>query len=210
MNKYKNIEFTVATNNAHKLAEIEEILKSAHCRCRSLRDAGVSADPEETGETFSANALIKCEAARAALGGGAVIADDSGLCVDYLDGEPGVHTARYAGEPSDPEKNIDKLLAALDGVPRKKRSARFVSSVCAIMPDGEKLTAIGIVEGWIGYEREGAGGFGYDPIFRLPNNEGLAVVSPAKKNAISHRGRALRKLAFKLRGITKINLRGIR
>ena len=199
-----NIEFIAATNNAHKLGEIESILSGAGCHCISMNDAGISTDPDENGSTFEQNALIKAVAAHEASDGRAVIADDSGLRVDALNGDPGVYTARYAGEPVDDNRNIDKLLHELDGVPKEQRTACFVSCVCAIMPDGSVIKASGEVDGYIGFEREGNGGFGYDPIFRLPNGRSIATLPESKKNDISHRGRALRKLAFKLRKITKI------
>lgn len=201
------ITFVAATNNAGKLIEIREILESIGCGCVSLKEAGIVCDAEETGATFAANAELKARAVFE-LCGRPVVADDSGLCVDALHGEPGVYTARYAGEPSDSEKNIDKLLANLAGVSEDERSARFVSAVCAILPDGKKVEASGSVEGFIGFERIGAGGFGYDPIFMLPNGIGLAELSDEQKNRISHRGRAIRKLAFKLRGVRKIRRNG--
>ncbi|MDO4566785.1 MAG: RdgB/HAM1 family non-canonical purine NTP pyrophosphatase [Oscillospiraceae bacterium] len=205
MTKKQKYDFIIATNNEHKLGEIRAVLSSVGCGARSLRESGIEADPEENGATFSRNARIKAEAVFKAAGGRfAVLADDSGLCVDFLGGRPGVHTARYAGEHGDSEKNMDKLLAELKDVPQNERSARFVSCVCALLPSGEELRATGFVEGYIGFEREGAGGFGYDPVFRLPNKVGIATLSDERKNAISHRGRALRKLAFKLRGIKRI------
>ena len=201
------ITFVAATNNPGKLIEIREILESIGCGCVSLREAGIVCDAEESGSTFAANAELKARAVFN-LCGKPTIADDSGLCVDALGGEPGVYTARYAGEPSDSERNIDKLLANLAGVPEEERSARFVSAVCAILPDGSKRTAYGVVEGAIGSARIGAGGFGYDPIFCLPNGIGLAELSDEQKNKISHRGRAIRKLAFKLRGVKKLRSNG--
>lgn len=199
----EKLTFVAATNNEGKLREIREILGRAGFGCVSLREAGLAADPAETGSTFAENAEIKARAVQA-LCGLPVLADDSGLCVDALGGAPGVHTARYAGEPADSERNIDKLLAALAGVEHAQRSARFVSAVCALLPDGRKVTARGTVEGYIGEARVGAGGFGYDPIFLLPCEVGFAELSEERKNAISHRGRAIRKLAFKLRHIRKM------
>lgn len=203
----KPVTFVAATNNPGKLAEIREILESAGCGCVSLREAGVECEVEETGKTFAANAALKARAVYAACGR-PTLADDSGLCVDALGGEPGVRTARYAGEPQDSERNIDKLLAALEGVQVEDRSARFVSAVCAVLPGGETVTATGVVEGFIGSERIGEGGFGYDPIFRLPNGIGLAELTDEQKNRLSHRGRAIRKLAFKLRGVKKLRRTG--
>ncbi len=201
--KTNKLRFIAATNNAHKLREIQEILASVGCECVGAADAGVNVEPVEDGATFAENAYIKAKAfVNASLQ--PAVADDSGLCVDALDGAPGLFTARFAGEGCTNEQNIDKLLTALADVPMGKRQARFISSVCALFPDGRRVCAVGVVEGYIGFERQGEGGFGYDPIFRLPNNMPIAMLSESAKNAISHRGRALRKLAFKLRGITRM------
>ncbi len=206
--KLKGTEFVAATGNSGKLREISHILSSIGCRCVPPGELGVTLDDvEETGSTFSENALIKARAAHERTGR-AVIADDTGLCVDALDGAPGVHTARYAGEECDPQKNIDKLLHELEGVPREGRSARFVCCVAAITEDGREITAHGCCEGSVAESRDGEGGFGYDPVFRLFNNMTFASMGEARKNAVSHRARALRKLAFKLRGITSV--RGIK
>lgn len=197
-----NITFVAATNNPGKLREMREILAGAGCGCISLKEAGIDIDPDETGATFAENAYIKAKAIHD-LCGRPVLADDSGLCVDYLDGAPGVHTARYAGDGHDNEANIDKLLSVLQGVPMQDRTARFVSAVCAILPDGARYTAQGYCEGAIGTERRGGGGFGYDPVFWLAGNRSIAEIPEEKKNQISHRARAIRKLAFKLRGIKR-------
>ncbi len=203
----EKLTFVAATNNAGKLREIREILETVGADCVSLKEAGIVCDVEETGVTFAENAYIKAKAVFD-LCGRPTIADDSGLCVDALDGGPGVYTARYAGDECDPEKNIDKLLDALSGIRNAAdRRARFVSTICALLPDGQIVRAAGTVEGYIGFERLGNGGFGYDPIFRMPDDIGFAELSEQRKNNISHRGRAIRKLAFKLRGITK--LRGL-
>lgn len=203
----EKLRFVAATNNPGKLREIREILASIGAECLSLKEAGIVCDAEETGKTFAQNAYIKAKAVFD-LCGLPTIADDSGLCVDALDGGPGVYTARYAGPECDSEKNIDKLLGALDGLKEtSERRARFVSAVCALFPDGRTVRACGVVEGYIGFERLGGGGFGYDPIFRLPDDIGFAELTEERKNAISHRGRAIRKLAFKLRGIKR--LRGL-
>ncbi|MEG0912353.1 MAG: RdgB/HAM1 family non-canonical purine NTP pyrophosphatase [Oscillospiraceae bacterium] len=202
----KKTVFVVATNNAHKLTEIREILANVGCECVSLKEAGININIIESGKTFSENARIKARAVYD-ICKRPTIADDSGLCVDALDGAPGIFTARYAGAGCDSEKNMDKLLGELAGIPTQDRTARFVSAVCAILADGTECEAIGCVEGYIGTQPSGSGGFGYDPIFKLPNNVGIAEISERKKNAVSHRGRAIRKLAFKLRGIKKI--RGI-
>ncbi len=202
--KIKGTEFVAATGNKGKLKEIAEILKSANCRCVPLSELGVSIDDvPETGNTFRANAFIKARAAHERTSR-AVLADDTGLCVDALLGSPGVHTARYSGDDCDPEKNIDKLLNEMKDVPPRERTARFVCCVAAITEDGSEISAHGCCEGYIAGAREGEGGFGYDPVFRLPNNMTYALMSDERKNAVSHRARAIRKLVFKLRGIKRI------
>ncbi len=198
----KTITFVAATNNPGKLHEIREILKLVGCDCVSLAEAGLDISVEETGATFLQNAELKARAVYA-LCGRPVLADDSGLCVDALGGEPGVHTARYAGDDHDSEANIDKLLGNLRDVPPKARSARFISVVYAILADGTAVTGRGWCEGFIGPERRGSGGFGYDPVFWFRGNRSMAELSDNKKNEISHRARAIRKLAFKLRGIKR-------
>ena len=189
--------FVAATNNAGKLKEIRDILAAAGFGCISMAEAGLALEPEEAGATFSANALIKARAVCAACGQPA-IADDSGLCVEALGGRPGIFSARYAGEDKDSEANVNKLLAELEGLPFSRRRARFVAAVCAVFPDGKEICAHGWCEGFIGPERRGAGGFGYDPVFWQKGNHSFAELSETRKNQISHRGRALRKLMFKL------------
>ena len=199
-----NGTFTVATGNSGKLREISEILAPVGYKCVSLKEVGKSIDNvPENGATFFENAMIKARAARL-LCGGAVLADDSGLCVDALDGAPGVHTARYAGDGRNNDDNIDLLLENLKNVRPEDRTARFVCCIVAITEDGRELHTYGICEGRIGTERLGNNGFGYDPVFRLYNNMSLGEVSEEYKNRISHRARALRKMAFLLRGVTKI------
>lgn len=198
----------VATGNCCKLREISEIMTPAGYECVSLRELGKSIDNVlENGNTFLENARIKARAAKL-LCGGTVLADDSGLCVDALDGAPGVHTARYAGEGKNNDDNIDLLLKNLKGIKPENRTARFVCCVVAITEEGLELYSYGTCEGRIGDERLGDGGFGYDPVFRLYNNMSLGEVSEEYKNRISHRARALRKMAFMLRNIIKI--RGIK
>ena len=195
-------QLVLASGNAGKLKELSALLAPLGIEVLPQSAFNVS-EAEEPHPSFIENAIAKARHASRATGLPA-LADDSGLCVDALGGAPGVHTARYAGEPADSERNIDKLLAALAGVEHAQRSARFVSAVCALLPDGRKVTACGTVEGYIGEARVGAGGFGYDPIFLLPCEVGFAELSEERKNAISHRGRAIRKLAFKLRHIRKM------
>ena len=191
----------VATGNAHKLVEIEEILGAAlpGTRFVAIGQLGDFDDPEETGTTFAQNAIIKAEAAVAETGFAAV-ADDSGLMVDALDGEPGVYSARYAGAHGDDAANNEKLLAKLEGVEDARRTARFASAIAFIEPSGLVTMGEGFCEGMIGREGRGDYGFGYDPLF-LPNDtpgKTMAELEPQEKNAISHRFHALQDLCAKL------------
>lgn len=191
----------IASNNAHKAREIAEALDFPGWEFRTLRELGLESDPAEDADTFEGNARIKARSAREASGGRAVLADDSGLEVDALDGAPGVHSARYAGDPCDDAANNAKLLAELAGVPDEKRTARFVCTLAFIDEDGAETVARGTVEGRVGHEERGSHGFGYDPLF-LPDvfDDGrtLAEALPEEKNAVSHRGGALRELRAKL------------
>ncbi len=191
----------VATGNAHKLVEIEEILGRAMPGARfvSWKEFGDFEDPEETGATFAENALIKARASVAACGVVSV-ADDSGLVVDALDGAPGVFSARYAGVHGDDAANNAKLLKNLAGVPEGARTARFVSVVALVWPDGRELVGEGTCEGVVGFAERGEHGFGYDPLFLPDDTPGktMAELEPAEKNAISHRFHALSDLVAKL------------
>ncbi|HIR01226.1 MAG TPA: RdgB/HAM1 family non-canonical purine NTP pyrophosphatase [Candidatus Aveggerthella stercoripullorum] len=186
----------IASNNAHKIDEIRAALDFEGWEFASLKEAGVASDPEENAETFEGNARIKARAAHE-VSGRAVLADDSGLEVDALQGEPGVRSARYAGVHGDDAANNRKLLEKLAGIPDAERTARFVCALVFVDEDGTELTARGTVEGRIGYEEKGTEGFGYDPLF-LPDDFGgsrtFAEVSQSEKTAISHRGRALNDL----------------
>lgn len=191
------MKFILASNNSGKRDEMLEILAPYGIELMTVKEAGfASIDPDETGETFAENAEIKARAF-CELTGMPVIADDSGLCVDALGGGPGVHTARYAGD-HDFASGIDKLLFELRDVPPEKRSARFVCSICCMWPDGKIVTAEGKCEGFIANERLGEGGFGFDPVFVLPDGRCFAVIPSEDKNAESHRGNALRELVKKL------------
>lgn len=186
----------IATNNAHKVEEIETALNFEGWEFKSLKEAGIESSPEETGTTFEENARIKARAAHE-LTGAAVLADDSGLVVDALDGAPGVYSSRYAGEDGNDEANNAKLLQELEGVPDEQRTARFMCVLVFIDEDGSETVAQGSVEGRIGYELKGDGGFGYDPLFwpECFNFEcTLAEVTQENKNKVSHRGNALREL----------------
>lgn len=182
----------VASGNAGKLAEFNRLLGEAGIAFVAQGELGVE-DIEETGLTFVENALLKARHA-ARVTGLPALADDSGLCVDALDGAPGLYSARYAGEPSDAARNIDKLLQALDGVPEAQRGAHFHCSLVLLRhaDDPRPLIAQGEWHGQVLTERRGAGGFGYDPLFLDPETgKTAAELEPAIKNRISHRGRAL-------------------
>ena len=181
-----------ATGNEGKMKEIREILGRPGLTILSQKEAGITSDAEENGTTFEANALIKARAV-AAQTDALVLADDSGLEIDYLNGEPGVYSARYMGEDTSYEIKNQKLLDLLAGVPEKKRTARFVCVIAAVLPDGREFTTKGPIEGIIGYESRGEGGFGYDPIFFVPEfGCSTAELTMEQKNKISHRGKALR------------------
>ena len=190
----------IASNNAHKVSEIESALDFEGWKFYSLKDRGIVSEPEENADSFEGNARIKAVAAHTA-GGCAAIADDSGIAVDALCGAPGVFSARYAGSGCSDSDNNAKLLAALEGVPDAQRSARFVCSLVFIDEDGAQTTAQGTIEGKIGYKLQGNGGFGYDPLFfplKYGGEKTLAELSQEEKNAISHRGNALRELKARL------------
>lgn len=190
----------IATNNKHKVEEIETALDFEGWEFLTLSDCEAYPEPEEDADTFEGNALIKARAAHEATGL-AALADDSGLAVDALDGAPGVFSARYCGAHGDDDANNAKVLAELEGVPDVKRTARFVCALAFVDEDGTETTAFGTIEGRIAHGLSGEGGFGYDPMF-LPDEFGgaktLAEVTQEEKNAISHRGNALRALKEKL------------
>ena len=188
--------FAVATNNQKKLKEIQRILDSFGITAKTLKELNIDIEIEENGTTFEENAVIKAKAI-AEIANLPTISDDSGLEVDALNGAPGVYTARFAGEHATDDENIDKLLAELDGVEKADRTARFVSAVCLYMPDGRHTVCRGTCEGWIGWERIGDGGFGYDPIFMVGETS-YSQMSAEEKDAISHRGSALRQLKDKI------------
>ncbi|MBQ3386747.1 MAG: non-canonical purine NTP pyrophosphatase, partial [Eggerthellaceae bacterium] len=155
----------IASNNAHKVAEISDALAFTGWHFVSLKEAGIVSDPEETGTTFAENARIKALAAHEASGGMASLADDSGLAVDALDGAPGIFSARYAGDHGHDKDNNDLVLKNLGDLAFEKRTARFVCALAFVDEDGSELSALGKVEGRIGYEERGEAGFGYDPLF---------------------------------------------
>lgn len=181
-----------ATSNEGKMREIREILKSLGAEILSMKEAGVQVDIVEDGDTFEANAIIKAKAVWEKTGG-IVLADDSGLEIDWLNGEPGVYSARYMGENTSYEIKNWNLIHRLAGVPEEKRTARFACVIAAALPDGRVVTTRGTMEGYIAYEPAGEGGFGYDPILMLPEyGKTSAEITMEEKNAISHRGKALR------------------
>jgi len=191
------MRFILASNNPKKLRELTAIL--AGHETVSLSQAGLDIDPEETGMTFEENALIKARAVCAA-SGQAAIADDSGLVVDALDGAPGVRSARYC-EGTDADRTAF-LLRNLREVPGEQRTARFVSAVAAVFPGGREITVRGQCHGVILREPRGENGFGYDPVFFVPEENGtFAEITQETKNRISHRGKALQKLKEQLEGI---------
>lgn len=193
----------VASNNKGKLKEFNKILGELGIECISMNDAGIDIDVEETGTTFLENAKIKAEAIYK-IAKIPTVSDDSGLCVDALGGEPGVYSARYAGEHGNDKKNNEKLLANLKNIPPEKRTARFMSVVYLVLDDNTAISAQGTAEGFIIDEPKGKNGFGYDPIFFSPTlGKTFAQASVEEKNAISHRGSALRELKRKLSAIKK-------
>ncbi|MCM1046385.1 MAG: XTP/dITP diphosphatase [Candidatus Gastranaerophilales bacterium] len=188
-----------ATGNAGKMKEIKEILSDAPYEAVSMKEAGVETDVEENGSTFEENALIKARAV-AALTDGIVMADDSGLEVDFLNKEPGIHSARYLGENTAFSIKMADILRRLEGVPERERTARFVCAIAAVLPDGRELTVRATVEGRIDCEARGDNGFGYDPIFYVPEfGRTMAELTEAEKNQISHRGKALQLMKEELK-----------
>lgn len=182
----------IASNNAGKIREIREIMEDYGKEIISQKEAGIDLDVEENGTTFEENALIKCRAIHK-LTGAMVLADDSGLEIDYLNKEPGVYSARYLGHDTPYEVKNQIILDRLKDAEGEERSTRYVCAMAVIMPDGREFCALGTVEGLIAEKPSGNGGFGYDPIFFVPEyGKTMAELTPDEKNAISHRGRALR------------------
>ena len=192
------MKFIIATNNAKKLVELERILNPLGIEAVSAKEAGVVLDEvEETGKTFWENAYIKANAAFQKTGMPAV-ADDSGICVDALDGRPGIYSARYSPEDCfNDEQRTAKILEELQGVPDEKRGAHYTCAICCILPDGGKIEIEETCEGKIGHSFVGDGGFGYDPIF-VYGDKTFAQLSAEEKDKVSHRGKALRMLKKEL------------
>jgi len=192
------MKLVAATNNKGKLAELRDILSKLGLEVVSLQEIGFVGEVEECGKTFEENALLKAEAVMNATGL-ATVADDSGLEVDALGGAPGIYSARYA----EPGRRKAKLLEELRNVPEEKRTARFVSAIACVFPDGRRIVVRGVCEGKILFECRGTGGFGYDPLFYVPEYGRTFAEMPMElKNRISHRARALQRLAEELKGRT--------
>lgn len=187
------MKFILATHNKNKCAEMQRILSPLGIEVLTAEMAGIElSDVEETGTTFEENAQLKarcgCDESKMPC-----IADDSGLCIDALNGEPGVYSARYSGGHGNDDDNIRLVLSKLENVSDEKRTARFVCAICVCFPDGRMLSIQGKCEGKIGYEKTGSGGFGYDPIFMV-GEKSFAELTAEEKDSISHRGNALREL----------------
>lgn len=195
------MKVVLASNNPNKLREMKAILAPLGWEILSQKEAGVHMEPEENGTTFEENSFIKAQTVMEATGLPA-IADDSGVAVDALNGEPGVYSARYGGDACEDDKARNRLLVKnMDAVPEGKRTGRFVSVITMVSPDGAEVVARGELEGEILREEKGDGGFGYDPLFYIPT-EGctMAELSPERKNEISHRAVALQKFVAQLTG----------
>ncbi len=195
-----------ATSNEHKMEEIRMILKDLDAEIVSMKEAGIHVDIEEDGTTFEENAQIKAKAVHektkemSAYRKAIVLADDSGLEIDALGGEPGIYSARYMGKDTPYEQKNQHLLERLKGVPKEERTARFICAVAAVFPDGSSEVVRGTMEGIIADAPAGENGFGYDPIFYLPSYGCTsAELAPKQKNEVSHRGEGLRKMCALLK-----------
>lgn len=189
----------VATQNKGKVKEIKEMLADLQVEVKTMGEAGIDIDIEENGTTFEANAIIKAEAIAAMKPEAIVIADDSGLEIDYLNKEPGVYSARYLGKDTSYDIKNQIILDQLQNVPREQRTARYICSIAMSSPNETTITTTGILEGYIGYEAQGTNGFGYDPIFYVEGlNTSAAMLSMEQKNAISHRAKALQAIKKEL------------
>lgn len=204
----------MATGNSGKVRELKNILDAQNIEVSSMKEEGFFSDPLETGKTFEENALIKARAFMYLIknhpeyctknSSFCVVADDSGLCVDYLNGAPGILSARYAGDNASDEDKYRKLLSELEGVPLEKRGARFVCAAAVVFHDGREFVTRGEWEGVIAERPEGSGGFGYDPVFYVPGKGMTAASMTAEeKNKISHRAVAFRKLAGMIKDFIK-------
>ena len=185
-----------ATGNQGKMVEIRSILSDLTVEILSMKEAGIEVDIEDTGRTFEENAIIKARAIAAEVSGEddvVVLADDSGLEVDYLNKEPGIYSARYLGEDTSYEVKNQNIIQRLEGVPKEQRGARFVCAIAAVFASGEIMVTRGTIEGYIGFKPAGVNGFGYDPIFYVDEYHCSTAELPSElKNKLSHRGKALR------------------
>lgn len=189
----------VATGNAGKMKEFKEVLGDLDADIVSMKEAGIEEDVEENGTTFEENALIKARAIAKKATDAIVLADDSGLEIDYLNKEPGIYSARYLGHDTSYDYKNKVILEKLKDVPKEQRSARFVCALAAVFPNGKEVVKRATIEGEIGYEIVGENGFGYDPIFFVPEyGVTTAELTMEQKNAISHRGKALRMIKEEL------------
>lgn len=189
-----------ATGNVNKMKEIRMILSDLGMEILSMKEAGIDVDIVEDGTTFEENAMIKARAIAQLLPDDIVLADDSGLEIDYLNREPGIYSARYMGEDTSYEIKNQNLIDRLDGVPKEQRTARFVCAIAAVLPGGSIKTTRGTIEGYIGWEPAGTNGFGYDPIFYVDTYGcSTAELPPEEKNKVSHRGNALRAMREELK-----------
>ena len=194
-----------ATGNAGKVKEIQMIMADTGMEVVSMKEAGITADIEENGLSYEENALIKARAV-AACTKDIVMSDDSGLEIDYLNREPGIYSARYMGEDTSYRIKNQNLIDRLRGVPDEQRTARFVCAIAAVLPDGRELTTRATIEGRIGYEEKGGNGFGYDPIFYVPQfGKTTAELTEEEKNQVSHRGKALRLMKEELKKYENID-----
>ena len=188
------MKLVVATNNQGKVKELKKLLEPLGFEPVSLKDEGIEIEVVEDGETFAENARLKAEAVYNIVHC-PVIADDSGLEIDFLDGAPGIYSARYAGENATDKERMEKVLSELEGTDESLRTARFVCALYCILDDETEYSVLGTCDGVIGNEPVGENGFGYDPIFVLPDGRTMAELDASEKNEISHRANALRKLA---------------
>ena len=196
----KEFKLILATSNKDKAREIAEILSDTPFVVTTMKEEGYDPDIVENGKTFEENALIKARTVHALAEGAYVMADDSGLCIDALDGAPGIYSARFCGEDSTYPEKFAKIFEMLKDVPEEKRTAKFVCSIAVVRPDGSEFTVRGEVCGVLHEKPMGDGGFGYDPIFYVPEfGMTTAQMTKEQKNSISHRGKASRAMAEKLK-----------
>lgn len=206
--------FLIATSNQHKKLEFERILSPLGVEIKTANELGITLpEVEETGSTFEENAFLKAESG-CKVSGYPTLSDDSGLCIDFLDGAPGIYSARYSaknGENADDKENNRKVLSELSGVPLEKRTAHYVCAVACVFPDGREFVVRGECHGFIGFEERGENGFGYDPMFLVnvecganpgdpPGDKTFGETSPADKDKVSHRSKALHKMYEVLKG----------